>query len=298
MNIGDRIQTLRKLRGISQEELADKIGVSRQSVSKWEMDQSLPEIDKVIQMSRLFSVGTDGILLEPEEAGKLRPQELHLGSVYLIARDFEASVSFYEQLLSMGVSTRNCGNKFAEFFFDNKCLSVMNEENLPGHHYGDGDYKFVLNFWVEDLRREYQRLQGLKIGRMTEIKKVHEGYYYFHIFDPDNNVCEITGGYTANAVSETETQDRRSDMKTICQSCGMEMGANDYGKNADGSRNSDYCKYCFPNGNFGKDETMEEMIESCIPFRIGQDRTPEDARKEMLALLPTLKRWKNQGRPQ
>lgn len=36
MNIGDRIQTLRKLRGISQEELADKIGVSRQAVSKWE----------------------------------------------------------------------------------------------------------------------------------------------------------------------------------------------------------------------------------------------------------------------
>ena len=40
MNIGDRIQTLRKLRGISQEELADKIGVSRQSVSKWESEQS------------------------------------------------------------------------------------------------------------------------------------------------------------------------------------------------------------------------------------------------------------------
>lgn len=64
-------------------------------------------------MSKLFSVGTDDILLEAEEIKNLRPQEIHLGSVYLIVRDFEKSISFYEQLLSMPVSTRNCGNKFA-----------------------------------------------------------------------------------------------------------------------------------------------------------------------------------------
>ena len=125
----------------------------------------------------------------------LKPQEIHLGSVYLIVRDFEKSITFYEKLLSMTVSTRNCGNKFAEFFFDNKCLALMNENNLPDHHYGEGDHKFVLNFWVDDLMREYNRLTDLNIGRMTKIEKVHEGYYYFNIYDPDNNVCEITGGY-------------------------------------------------------------------------------------------------------
>lgn len=196
MSIGNNIQQLRINNGLTQEQLAEKLSVSRQSVSKWEMEQSLPEIDKVVLMSKLFSVGTNEILLEESDIKKLRPQELHLGSVYLIARDFEASVSFYEKLLSMTVSTRNCGNRFAEFFFDNKCLALMNEENLHGHHYPDGDYKFVLNFWVEDLEKEYRRLKELNIGRMTEIKKVHEGYYYFHIYDPDANVCEITGGYT------------------------------------------------------------------------------------------------------
>lgn len=195
MSIGNRIQELRINNGLTQEQLAEKLAVSRQSVSKWEMDQSMPETDKVVQMSRLFAVGTDQILLEESELKKLRPQELHLGSVYLIARDFEASIAFYEKLLSMAVSTRNCGNKFAEFFFDNKCLALMNETNLPGHHYGEGDHKFVLNFWVEDLRREYERLRELGIGRMTQIEKVHEGYYYFNIYDPDQNVCEITGGY-------------------------------------------------------------------------------------------------------
>lgn len=62
MNTADRIQNLRKAKGISQEELADKIGVSRQAVSKWESDQSLPDIDKVILMSDYFEVTTDYIL--------------------------------------------------------------------------------------------------------------------------------------------------------------------------------------------------------------------------------------------
>lgn len=204
MGLGSRIQKFRIDNGLTQEQLAEMLSISRQSVSKWEMDQSLPEIDKVIMMSKLFSVGTDELLLEDEEIKNLRPQEIHLGSIYLIVRDFEKSISFYEQLLSMNVSTRNCGNKFAEFYFDNKCLALMNEDSLPGHHYEGGDHKFVLNFWVEDLSKEYCRLKELKIGEMTEIEKVNEGYYYFNVFDPDNNVCEITGGYN---LSEEETNE-------------------------------------------------------------------------------------------
>ncbi|MCL2368254.1 MAG: helix-turn-helix domain-containing protein, partial [Oscillospiraceae bacterium] len=62
MNIADRIQHLRKLKGISQEELADKVGVSRQAVSKWESEQSIPDLDKVIILSDFFEVTTDYIL--------------------------------------------------------------------------------------------------------------------------------------------------------------------------------------------------------------------------------------------
>ncbi len=67
MNIADRIQHLRKAKGISQEELADKIGVSRQSVSKWESEQTSPDLDKVILMSDYFEVSTDYLLkgIEP-----------------------------------------------------------------------------------------------------------------------------------------------------------------------------------------------------------------------------------------
>ena len=67
MNIADRIQHLRKSKGFSQEELADKIGVSRQAVSKWESEQSTPDLEKIIVMSDFFGVTTDYILkgIEP-----------------------------------------------------------------------------------------------------------------------------------------------------------------------------------------------------------------------------------------
>ena len=54
MNMADRIQYLRKTNGISQEELAGKVGVSRQAVSKWESGQNLPDLEKIITMSDYF----------------------------------------------------------------------------------------------------------------------------------------------------------------------------------------------------------------------------------------------------
>ena len=62
MTIGEKIASLRIAADISQEQLAEKISVSRQSVSKWEMDQALPQIDKVLQLCELFNVSTDELL--------------------------------------------------------------------------------------------------------------------------------------------------------------------------------------------------------------------------------------------
>lgn len=69
MNVADRIQNLRKAKGVSQEQLADAIGVSRQAVSKWESEQTTPDLEKVILMSEYFDVTTDYLLkgIEPAE---------------------------------------------------------------------------------------------------------------------------------------------------------------------------------------------------------------------------------------
>lgn len=62
MKLSEKITTLRKQKGWSQEELAQQLHVSRQSVSKWEGAQSIPDVEKIVQMSRLFDVTTDYLL--------------------------------------------------------------------------------------------------------------------------------------------------------------------------------------------------------------------------------------------
>ena len=202
--IGMKIQEHRVKNGMSQETLAEKLGVSRQSVSKWEVGQAIPAADKIVAMSRLFSVTADELLLVNENLyNKSNKNRFHFCSVYSIVNNFRKSIDFYEKFLAMRVSTVNPGN-FAEFFFDNKCISLMNEFILSDHDYsGSGDHKFVLKFLIDDLQSEHERIKSLNIGKVTEIKEAYPEYYYFHLIDPDKNVIEITGSYKKRKGSKT-----------------------------------------------------------------------------------------------
>ncbi|MCB2290542.1 DUF5680 domain-containing protein [Clostridium sp. CS001] len=62
MKFQDKLQTLRKQSGMSQEKLAEKIGISRQSVAKWELGQSYPDVDKIIILSDLFKISIDKLV--------------------------------------------------------------------------------------------------------------------------------------------------------------------------------------------------------------------------------------------
>ncbi len=76
MTIGQKITQLRTAADISQEQLSETLGVSRQSVSKWETDQALPQIDKVLQIAELFNISTDELLRDKIEL-KDRGQKKH-----------------------------------------------------------------------------------------------------------------------------------------------------------------------------------------------------------------------------
>ncbi|MGN0034073.1 MAG: zinc ribbon domain-containing protein [Candidatus Limimorpha sp.] len=85
-----------------------------------------------------------------------------------------------------------------------------------------------------------------------------------------------------------------------CQSCGMPLiNECEIGCNTDGSKNNDYCKYCFDNGHFLQDCTMEEMIQHCVQFidEFNKDSehkvTREEAIAQMRVVFPHLKRWKS-----
>ncbi|WP_061589404.1 helix-turn-helix domain-containing protein [Streptococcus sanguinis] len=94
MNLSDRIQYLRKARGISQEGLADQLGVSRQAVSKWESEQSMPDLDKIISMSDYFEVTTDYLLkgVEPvvqkEEEQSIKHRRIASNICYQLSLGF------------------------------------------------------------------------------------------------------------------------------------------------------------------------------------------------------------------
>lgn len=78
MILADKIINLRKKNGWSQEELAEKLGVSRQSISKYESAQSIPDLDKILKLSEIFGVTTDYLIkdeLEEEEYTSSQPQE-------------------------------------------------------------------------------------------------------------------------------------------------------------------------------------------------------------------------------
>lgn len=87
--------------------------------------------------------------------------------------------------------------------------------------------------------------------------------------------------------------------KIWCQSCGMPLEQpENFGTNKDGSRNEEYCVYCFKNGEFTSDVTMDRMIELNLRYldEFNKDSdvkfTVEQARASMKEFFPTLKRWK------
>ncbi|MBO5926032.1 MAG: phosphoglucosamine mutase [Clostridia bacterium] len=75
MTIGEKITALRLKLNLSQEELADKLYVSRQAVSRWEIDQALPQIDKIIQLCKYFGISTDELLIEKKDIPAIKTKK-------------------------------------------------------------------------------------------------------------------------------------------------------------------------------------------------------------------------------
>lgn len=75
MKLSDKIQFLRKSYAYSQEQLAELCNVSRQSISKWEMDISLPELDKILLLSKLFNTSTDVLLKDNLEISDVKENQ-------------------------------------------------------------------------------------------------------------------------------------------------------------------------------------------------------------------------------
>lgn len=74
MTLGARLQALRLRHGMSQDALADKLGVSRQAVSKWERDEATPDLDKILKLSELYGISLDTLLKDEPQSFQEPPQ--------------------------------------------------------------------------------------------------------------------------------------------------------------------------------------------------------------------------------
>ncbi len=118
MKLAEKLFELIKEKGWSQEKLAEQINVSRQSISKWESGQVLPEIEKIIELSRIFQVTTDYLLLDEnsEKASTAVTLEENKNKYYTEVKSFGIWQVIYIFVLALAIYLFSAGSSFpAEF---------------------------------------------------------------------------------------------------------------------------------------------------------------------------------------
>lgn len=118
--------------------------------------------------------------------------------------------------------------------------------------------------------------------------------YWAHAGEHDTPCQGCGGRMEPSQTKEVPTMEQYKDMR-FCQSCGMPLGPDTpLGTEADGSPNADYCSYCYKDGKFAGEMTMEEMIDFCAPMMVQANpgMSEEQAKAQMHQFFPLLKRWK------
>lgn len=187
--------------------------------------------------------------------------------VHLVMRiDASQAYRVYDEFVE-GTVTRMPGGDFLA------AVSYIEDSWLYGFILGFGPYAEVVA--PERVRRIIAR-------------KIEKS---FHRYEKLTRRCQdIRGILNAEndegAMSMQPTKDTK-----FCQSCAMPMTDEMYGTEANGEKSGDYCKYCYDNGAFRTEETVEEMVESCIQYVRDQYPSEDAAREDLLRIYPQLKRW-------
>lgn len=174
--------------------------------------------------------------------------------------------------------------------FDQSCVSVQPDGSLIVETVFPEDqwlYGYLLSFGagVEVLSPNTLRNRLAALGR---------GIYFAHALEPDTP-CQGSGAtIEPSQTKEVPAMEQYKDMK-FCQSCGMPlMPGTQAGTEADGTPSADYCSYCYKDGKFVGEMTMDEMIDFCAPMmaQANPGMSEEQAKAQMHQFFPMLKRWK------
>lgn len=129
VTLGQKLKVLLKDRGMTQEDLAERLDVSRQAVGKWVNDKGIPEVGKLVQISNLFDVSLDYLLKEDcEEKNGAEGKAISAGGYYVSQEMLDGYLSYSRQNVKQvtgGISLFLFSNVFDSFGYDNKILSVL-----------------------------------------------------------------------------------------------------------------------------------------------------------------------------
>lgn len=157
MNIGMQIKNLRNEKHVTQEALAEKLGVSAQAVSKWETEASLPDITLLPQLAAFFGVAIDELFVFPDEAEFERIENMFWHERRIPRESFDRAIRFLERQLTEGGDTARA----------NECLAYLYNHRAASDHELAAEYaKRVI---AEDCGRRggwvaYQEAMGAVCG--------------------------------------------------------------------------------------------------------------------------------------
>ena len=114
MNIGEKIFYLRTGKGFSQEEMADELNISRQTVSKWELGNAVPDTDKIVAISRMFNVTTDFLLFDEYGVDNLSNLDRVVIKFLNCAKDMESISDELVEIAKDGVIDEEEKNRLNE----------------------------------------------------------------------------------------------------------------------------------------------------------------------------------------
>ncbi|MDE6274533.1 MAG: helix-turn-helix domain-containing protein, partial [Clostridiales bacterium] len=144
MTTGQKIYECRKKAGMTQEELADRLGVSRQAVSKWESDMAFPETEKILELCKLFSLSADELLFGQAQAEESQSQPVQEDSL-------------------RGVLIRHAGNLHYEYISKTKVFGLP----LVHVNIGLGMYRAKGIFAIGNIATGFVSLGFLSVGLLS-----------------------------------------------------------------------------------------------------------------------------------
>lgn len=166
MTFAEKLIALRKKQGLSQEQLAEQLNVSRQSVSKWESQQSLPETIKIIQMSEIFGVSIDQLLKDDAEIADLTPVvEVIEATPEAVKLDMMFCTRCGKENRADSKFCGYCGTPFKSFTVAQSSTGTLAKEDMDLAY-----YQANLRMQQESIRLQQEQIQ-LEKKKLEEAKR-------------------------------------------------------------------------------------------------------------------------------